>query len=122
MAKTKKNRQSRFEGINFDSLNQEAAQVTNQEIEGKKKIGFKEEIVRPIEPTKKKKGRPKTSKRKPLNTAIEPRNRQRLKFLAMLNGGSVADQLNNILDRFFTEIERVDELIEIFEEKKKNIN
>ena len=59
------------------------------------------------------------SKRKPLNTAIEPKNKQRLDFLAMLNGGSIADQLNNILDRYFTEIEQVDELIDMFEEKKQ---
>ena len=118
MAKTRKTRRSRFEGINLDSLNEEAAKVTNQEVDDKKA----EETVEPIKEIttpKRGKGRPKTSKRKPLNTAVEPKNRQRLEFLAMLNGGSIADQLNTILDIYFTEIERVDELIEIFEEKKQ---
>ena len=119
MAKTKKTRRSRFEGINLDSLNEEVAKVTNQKVEDKKEVGQE-----PVEETKtdvpkRGKGRPKTSKRKPLNTAIEPKNRQRLEFLAMLNAGSIADQLNTILDVYFTEIERVDELIEIFEEKKR---
>ena len=137
MAKSKKNRRSRFEGINLDTLNQEAAKVTNQKLEASKVS--KEEISKsePIkkvsqvqevetlktttEPKKVKrgKGRPKSSKRKPLNTAIEPKNRQRLEFLAMLNNGSVADQLNNILDKYFTEIEQIDELIDLFEERKK---
>ena len=136
MAKTRKTRRSRFEGINLDSLNQEVAKVTKKEVEVKQEISepkeeepklqniVKKETVAPIGKIKKQalkrgKGRPKTSKRKPLNTAIEPENKQRLEFLAMLNGGSVADQLNNILDKYFTEIERVDELIEIFEEKKR---
>ena len=139
MGKTRKVRRSRFEGINLDSLNEEAAKVTHKE------VGVKEEKIdtqvmgeevpekllsskNTIEVVEKKtivnvvkrgKGRPKTSNRKPLNTAIEPKNKQRLEFLAMLNGGSVADQLNNILQKYFTEIERVDELIEIFEERKR---
>lgn len=129
MAKTRKIRRSRFEGINLNSLNEEAAKVTKKEIKEKikpkekepkthdvitkKTISSKEEIP------KRGKGRPKTSKRKPLNTAIEPENKRRLEFLAMLNGGSIADQLNSILDKYFTEIERIDELIEIFEKKKK---
>lgn len=135
MAKSRKTRRSRFEGINLDTLNQEAAKVTNQEIEKvaeekstatrgiKKETSTKEvdkvKLVEEPNTPKRKKGRPKSSNRKPLNTAIEPKNRQRLEFLAMLNGGSVADQLNNILSKYFTEIEQVDELIEIFEERKK---
>lgn len=131
MAKTRKTRRSRFEGINLDSLNQEAAKVTNKEIEPEKGIVKLEDETKPLEGAskdeslssikkpKRGKGRPKTSNRKPLNTAIEPKNKQRLDFLAMLNGGSVADQLNNILNKYFTEIERVDELIEIFEERKR---
>ena len=141
MAKTRKVRRSRFEGINLDSLNEEAAKVTNKEIEVKEEkvdtqvkqeeIPVTENLLpskKVIEIVEKKtivnvikrgKGRPKTSNRKPLNTAIEPKNKQRLEFLAMLNGGSVADQLNNILQKYFTEIERVDELIEIFEERKR---
>lgn len=133
MAKSRKTRRSRFEGINLDTLNQEAAKVTNQELEKQKEA--KDEIskaravdVKETNKTKsgedpkipkRGKGRPKSSNRKPLNTAIEPKNRQRLEFLAMLNGGSVADQLNNILNKYFTEIEQVDELIEIFEERKR---
>ena len=122
MTKTRKTRRSRFEGIDFVSLNQEAAKITNQEV--KEDVLITQSVVEidkiiPIKIPKRKKGRPKTSKRKPLNTAIEPKNKQRLDFLAMLNGGSVADQLNNILDKYFTEIERVDELIEVFEEKKR---
>ena len=31
MAKTRKNKRSRFEGINLNSLNQEAAKVTNKD-------------------------------------------------------------------------------------------
>ena len=126
MAKTRKTRRSRFEGISLDSLNQEIAKVTNKEFDKKEVItGLKEKTsfttdMTPIKTPKKKKGRPKKSKRKPLNTAIEPKNKQRLDFLAMLNGGSIADQLNNILDRYFTEIEQVDELIDMFEEKKQN--
>lgn len=131
MAKTRKTRRSRFEGINLDSLNQEVAKVTKKEIDISKDEIIKtdtkvieKDTTKPVsklkkETPKRKKGRPKTSNRKPLNTSIEPKNRQRLEFLAMLNGGSVADQLNNILDKYFTEIERVDELIEIFEAKKK---
>ena len=122
MAKTRKTRKSRFEGINLDSLNQEVAKVTNKEVDNQEIVKIEEDIkITEIQQNKPKrgKGRPKTSKRKPLNTAIEPKNRQRLEFLAMLNGGSVADQLNNILEKYFTEIERVDELIEIFEEKKR---
>ncbi len=125
MAKSRKTRRSRFEGINLDSLNKEAAKVTNQELEkntNKEIIKTQEEAVKAVEKEqipKRGKGRPKSSNRKPLNTAIEPKNRQRLEFLAMLNGGSVADQLNNILEKYFTEIEKVDELIDIFEERKK---
>lgn len=133
MNKTRKTKRSRFEGINFNSLNKEAAKVTNKEIEVKKEVveiektisnNLMKETISSVDNTKlevpkRKKGRPKTSKRKPLNTAIEPKNKQRLDFLTMLNGGSIADQLNNILDLYFTEIERVDELIEIFEEKKR---
>ena len=137
MAKTRKIRRSRFEGVNLDTLNQEAAKVTKKEIEIKNDpikikekalkshaITVKKEATEPaleakLQAVKRGKGRPKTSKRKPLNTAIEPKNKQRLEFLAMLNGGSIADQLNKILEKYFTEIERVDELIEIFEAKKK---
>lgn len=135
MAKSRKTKRSRFEGINLDTLNQEVAKVTNQELETKneelpkartvkKTEAVKEDketsIVEEVQPVKKRgKGRPKSSNRKPLNTAIEPKNRQRLEFLAMLNGGSVADQLNNILNKYFTEIEQVDELIDLFEERKK---
>ncbi len=120
MAKTRKIRRSRFEGISLDSLNKEVAKVTNKGINNDKEIEEKT-IIKAAETItpKRGKGRPKVSKRKPLNTAIEPKNRQRLEFLAMLNEGSIADQLNKILDIYFTEIERVDELIEIFEEKKR---
>ena len=120
MAKTRKIRRSRFEGISLDSLNKEVAKVTNKGINNDKEIEEKTTIkaAETITP-KRGKGRLKVSKRKPLNTAIEPKNRQRLEFLAMLNEGSIADQLNKILDIYFTEIERVDELIEIFEEKKR---
>ena len=120
MAKSKKTRRSRFEGINLNTLNQEAAKVTNQELEKQEEVSKAREVNEKEPKTPKRgKGRPKSSNRKPLNTAIEPKNRQRLEFLAMLNGGSVADQLNNILDKYFTEIEQVDELIQIFEARKK---
>lgn len=120
MAKSRKTRRSRFEGINLDTLNQDVAKVTNQELEKQEEISEAREVnLEEPKKTKRGKGRPKSSNRKPLNTAIEPKNRQRLEFLAMLNGGSVADQLNNILDKYFTETEQVDELIEIFEAKKK---
>ena len=137
MAKRRKTRRSRFEGVNLDTLNQEAAKITKKGIEIKNDpikikekalkshvITVKKEATEPVleaklQVAKRGKGRPKTSKRKPLNTAIEPKNKQRLEFLAMLNGGSIADQLNKILEKYFTEIERVDELIEIFEAKKK---
>ena len=140
MAK-KKIRRSRFDGIDLTSLNQEAAKVTGQktpeapkpkeenklELEVKSRsikstveATKKEEVKEPI--VKRGKGRPKTSKRKPLNTAIEPKNRQRLEFLAMLNGGSVADQLNDILEHYFTNVEKVDELIEVFEKRKNKSN
>lgn len=131
MAK-KKTRRSRFDGIDLTTLNQEAAKVTGQktpqpqeekktesEVKShstKSTIVSSEKEQEPI--VKRGKGRPKTSKRKPLNTAIEPKNRQRLEFLAMLNGGSVADQLNDILEHYFTNIEKVDELIEVFEKRK----
>lgn len=151
MAKVRKTKRSRFDGIDLNTLNQDAAKVTGQEnmkpvteekqeapvVELKAKEEIKEEVketkpkrqvtksrsVKQEEPVeedlKRGKGRPKSSSRKPLNTAIEPKNRQRLEFLAMLNGGSVADQLNDILERYFTEVEKVDELIEIFEERKR---
>ena len=129
MAKSRKNRKSRFEGINLDTLNQEVAKVTNQklnteleldgdELESNKPLNKEIKEIKKDTP-KRGKGRPKSSNRRPLNTAIEPKNRQRLEFLAMLNGGSVADQLNNILEKYFTEIEKVDELIDIFEARKK---
>jgi len=47
MAKTKKTRRSRFEGINLDSLNEEVAKVTNQKVEDKKDAGQE-----PVEETK----------------------------------------------------------------------
>lgn len=125
MAK-KKTRRSRFDGIDLTTLNQEAAKITGQKTPEAPKLETK--TVKPTEIPKKEeaktltakrgKGRPKTSKRKPLNTAIEPKNRQRLEFLAMLNGGSVADQLNDILEHYFTKVEKVDELIEVFERRK----
>jgi hypothetical protein len=128
MAKINKAKRSRFEGISLDTLNKEAAKVTNKEIEVKEvETSEPKDLVVEDLPTevvninteKRGKGRPKISQRQPLNTAIEPKNKQRLEFLAMLNGGSVADQLNIILNKYFTDIERVDELIEIFEEKKR---
>jgi 2,3-bisphosphoglycerate-independent phosphoglycerate mutase len=140
MAK-KKTRRSRFDGIDLTTLNQEAAKVTGQKTseppkpkEEKKtepevksrsvkstiEVSKKEEVKEVV--VKRGKGRPKTSKRKPLNTAIEPKNRQRLEFLAMLNGGSVADQLNDILEHYFTNVEKVDELIEVFEKRKNKSN
>ena len=144
MTKIRKTKRSRFDGIDLNTLNQEAAKVTGQiEASSRKeekptlKLAEKQEkvknttikarnaskpekkIIEAKEIEKRGKGRPKSSSRKPLNTAIEPKNRQRLEFLAMLNGGSVADQLNDILERYFTEVEKVDELIEIFEERKR---
>lgn len=129
MAKTRKNTRSRFEGLNLDSLTKDAAKVTNQPLEVKElpvvppvaiekpeALDKNQDLIK--SPTKKQ-GRPKASKRKPLNTAIEPLHKKRLEFVAMLNGGSVADQLNHILEKYFTEIEQVDELIEIFEAKKQ---
>ncbi len=127
MAKTRKTKRSRFDGIDLNTLNKEAAKVTGQQSkveevkEPTKKAAAKEEEV-PKETVKKGRGRPKTSNRKPLNTAIDPKNRQRLEFLAMLNGGSVADQLNQILERYFTEVEKVDELIDVFEARKKKLS
>lgn len=131
MAKNK-TRRSRFDGIDLTTLNQEAAKVTGQpsvekNIKEDFKLGIKEDVKKEVKLdekdgislTKRGKGRPKSSSRKPLNTAIEPNNRQRLEFLAMLNGGSVADQLNNILDHYFTKVEKVDELIKVFEQRKK---
>lgn len=131
MAKTKKNTRSRFEGLNLDSLTKDAAKVTNQPLEDKDLPIMPSPVILEVEkmpviesaaPNKvslKSQGRPKASQRKPLNTAIEPLNKKRLEFVAMLNGGSVADQLNNILEKYFTEVEQVDELIEIFEARKK---
>lgn len=129
MAKTRKNTRSRFEGLNLDSLTKDAAKVTNQPLEVKElpvvppvaieKPGALDKNQDLIKSPTKKQGRPKASKRKPLNTAIEPLHKKRLEFVAMLNGGSVADQLNHILEKYFTEIEQVDELIEIFEAKKQ---
>ena len=123
---------TRFDGIDLTTLNQEAAKITGQKqsektMESSLEIDLKSDIKIPIKKKKetktsiikRRKGRPKSSSRKPLNTAIEPKNRQRLEFLAMLNGGSVADQLNDILERYFTEIEKVDELIDLFEERKQ---
>lgn len=136
----KKNKKSRFEGLSLETLNQEVAKVTNQHLEANKNtdnllekgrsevmkssnIDEKFSVLAPSKEvkntSKKAKGRPKSSNRKPLNTAIEPKNRQRLEFLAILNGGSLADQLNNILNRYFTEIEKVDDLIDIFEKQKE---
>lgn len=162
MAKTRRTKRSRFEGIDLNTLNKEAAKVTGKNSEknpttevealasepskeektihkeiaeqASKKTLLTTEVPTTIKekesipekketeektPVKRGKGRPKSSSRQPLNTAIEPRNRQRLEFLAMLNGGSVADQLNDILERYFTNVEKVDELIEIFEARKK---
>jgi hypothetical protein len=118
MARTTKNKRSRFDGISLDTLNRDVAKVTGKISNPKNEISIKKEETEKI--NKRGKGRPKSSTRKPLNTAIEPKNRQRLEFLAMLNGGSVADQLNDILERYFTEIEKVDELIDLFEERKRN--
>lgn len=147
MAKVRKAKRSRFDGIDLNTLNQEAAKVTGQADEVPKDVNkitepvtkkqsnpvgsvkkmktqtsenLKEE-TRAEDPSQRGRGRPKSSSRKPLNTAIEPKNRQRLEFLAMLNGGSVADQLNDILERYFTEVEKVDELIAIFEARKKKL-
>lgn len=143
MAKTRKTRKSRFEGVNLDTLNQEAAKITNHKLVSKEDENVGQTVINPVlkSPksvkkvdekhlsegisekglilTKRKKGRPKSSKRRPLNTAIEPQNRQRLELLAMLNGGTIADQLNNILNKYFTEIEKIDELIDLFEMRKK---
>lgn len=122
MARTTKNKRSRFDGINLETLNQDAAKVTGKVSNSENDINIKKEekAKKEIKTVNKRgKGRPKSSTRKPLNTAIEPKNRQRLEFLAMLNGGSVADQLNEILERYFTEIEKVDELIDLFEERKR---
>lgn len=118
MSKAKKTRRSRFEGLSLETLNQEVAKVTQQSTSDANEAIPALEVEK-TEVVKRKKGRPKKSNRQPLNTAIEPKNRQRLEFLAMLNGGSIADQLNNILSRYFTEIEQVDELIEVFEARKK---
>jgi hypothetical protein len=122
MARTTKNKRSRFDGISLDTLNKDVAKVTGKTSNSKNETSIKKEekVEKLTEKVNKRgKGRPKSSTRKPLNTAIEPKNRQRLEFLAMLNGGSVADQLNDILERYFTEIEKVDELIDLFEERKR---
>jgi len=122
MAKRTKSKRSRFDGISLDTLNKDIAKVTgktSKPLPEVTKVVEKKDIKSAKTETKRGKGRPKSSTRKPLNTAIEPKNRQRLEFLAMLNGGSVADQLNDILERYFTEIEKVDELIDLFEERKK---
>jgi hypothetical protein len=114
MTKRTKNKKSRFDGISLNTLNEDVAKVT-----GKVPNSNEEKLELSKDTKKRGKGRPKSSTRKPLNTAIEPKNRQRLEFLAMLNGGSVADQLNDILERYFTEVEKVDELIELFESRKQ---
>jgi hypothetical protein len=122
MARTTKNKRSRFDGISLDTLNKDVAKVTGKTSNSNNETSIKkgEKVEKLTEKVNKRgKGRPKSSTRKPLNTAIEPKNRQRLEFLAMLNGGSVADQLNDILERYFTEIEKVDELIDLFEERKR---
>lgn len=97
-----KQKKSRFDGLTFDQLNQDAAAVTQPQ-------------ARTAAPTptpeKRGKGRPKTSNRKPFNTALDPAHKQRLEVLAMLQGGSVADQLHRILDHYFAEVEQVDELV-----------
>lgn len=124
MAKRTKSKRSRFDGISLDTLNKDVAKVTGQFSKtSEENVNSSDEKIIKVTtatPVKKRgKGRPKSSTRQPLNTAIEPKNRQRLEFLAMLNGGSVADQLNNILERYFSEIEKVDELIDLFEERKQ---
>lgn len=119
MARTTKNKRSRFDGVSLDTLNKDVAKVTGKTSNSKNETSIKKEEKVTEKVNKRGKGRPKSSTRKPLNTAIEPKNRQRLEFLAMLNGGSVADQLNDILERYFTEIEKVDELIDLFEERKR---
>ena len=116
MTKKKGPKRSRFEGINLTSLNTEAAKVTGQ-IPALNTVNKQEEN----NIKKSKKGRPKSSSRKPLNTAIEPKNKQRLEFLAMLNNGSIADQLNNILEYYFLNIEQIDELINTIEKQKKEL-
>ena len=114
MTKRTKNKRSRFDGISLNTLNEDVAKVTGKFLNSNK------EKIEVSEVTKKRgKGRPKSSTRKPLNTAIEPKNKQRLEFSAMLNGGSIADRLNDILEQHFTEIEKIDELIGIFELRKK---
>lgn len=117
MAKKTKNKRSRFDGISLDKLNEDIAKLTGHTSNSEVKKTNLEEKNKGIQ--KKGQGRPKNSTRKPLNTAIEPKNRQRLEFLAMLNGGSIADQLNDILEKYFTEIEKVDELIDLFEARKQ---
>lgn len=116
MAKKKQAKRSRFEGINLTSLNTEVTKITGQ-ISASNTVNKKEENKIKIS----KKGRPKSSSRKPLNTAIEPENKQRLEFLAMLNNGSIADQLNKILEYYFLNIEQIDELINTIEKQKKKL-
>ena len=110
MTKVKRTKRSRFEGLDLTSLNTEVAKVTGQPLS----LNTKENSIK-----KSKKGRPKSSSRKPLNTAIEPKNKQRLEFLAMLNNGSLADQLNTILEYYFSNVEDIDELIEAIERRKR---
>lgn len=38
-------------------------------------------------------------------------HKQRLEVLAMLQGGTVADQLHRILEHYFSEVEQVDDLV-----------
>jgi hypothetical protein len=114
MTKVKRTKRSRFEGVNLTSLNTDAAKVTGQNLTISNVDNTEKKHIE-----KRKKGRPKSSSRKPLNTAIEPKNKQRLEFLAMLNKGSIADQLNAILEHYFSNVEDIDELIEEIEKRKK---
>lgn len=113
MAKVKRTKRSRFEGVDLTSLNTEIAKVTGQSTQLNTVNNALQNNIK-----KSKKGRPKSSSRKPLNTAIEPKNKQRLEFMAMLNNGSIADQLNAILEYYFSNVEDVDELIAAIEKRK----
>lgn len=100
MSKNIKQKRSRFDGLSLDQLNQEAAALSQPS-----------PTAPTTTPTPRTKGRPKTSNRKPFNTALDPMHKQRLEVLAMLQGGTVADQLHRILEHYFSQVEQVDDLV-----------
>lgn len=107
MPKTNKTKRSRFDGLTFDQLNEDAAALTQAT------------ASRSTTPPKRTKGRPKTSNRKPFNTALDPAHKQRLEVLAMLRGGSVADQLDRILAHHFASVEPIDDLLATLDQQRQ---